>query len=214
MSKKVLSPRELPIAGAEREAAAAPHAAEEGIEAARRHQQDFLDLAHEGLGLVRRVRRQLLRLGRLLLGNHLRARRLARRRRGERHEQTHEQPGASARSGLKPSTSRGHRAQVRHAGMKHASPISTDGATPEWPGHTRNSRIFHGNVTGGCATGGATTPLCRRPQRNSGWTGLPGGPPRRDGGVVRPRDPWDQAVVGKGGITSKGAFSPVFTGYS
>ena len=97
MSKKVLSPRELPVAGAEREAAAAPYAAEERIEAARRDQQHFLDLAHEGLGLVRRVRRQLLRLGRFLLGDHLGARRLARRRRGDRREQAHEQRAASAR---------------------------------------------------------------------------------------------------------------------
>ena len=202
---------ELPVAGAEREAAAAPHAAEERIEAARRHQQDFLDLAHEGLGLVRRVRRQLLRLGRFLLGDHFRARRLARRRRGDRREQTREQRAASARSGREPSTSWRHRARGRHAERKHASPSAR--TVPP-----RNGTVTRG--TPGFFTGmsqeGAPR-AARRLRYAGGHSEIPDGRGSLEGrpGVMGasfdPRDPRDRAVGrDTGGFASTGRRSALY----
>ena len=144
---------ELPVAGAEREAAAAPHAAEERIEAARRFEQDFLDLGHEGLGLVRLGRRQLLRLGRFLLGDHLGARRLARTRarRAPRADTRAARRIGAFRAGALDVAEASSAGSARGEGARPA--FSTDGATPERHGQTRNSRIFHRNVTGGRAAG-------------------------------------------------------------
>ena len=114
---------ELPVAGAEREAAAAPHAAEERIEAARRFSSRISSTLHTRASALFGVGGASF----FALAASCWAITSARddwpdagaASAASRHASS---ARASARSGREPSTSRGHRAQGRHAGKEHASP--------------------------------------------------------------------------------------------